>query len=448
MYSITHRFLKSRLIENSMQANGPARGTTSIILFDLLLLGVALMLFISLPVVTRASEQPDAESYEKLDTRLLPWIGSWRLVSDKVNSSESELEKDFLLTISPGSNENTITMKGYRDDTPLAEEVIIVDGLRHQLIDDKCTGWYEYSWSENGKRLLFNSESICPGDPPRLISGMSIFDDNGYWLDIQLLRNGVEKATNIRKYRNVDNDSVTLSAINANRISSSRSAVSKDFSINEIIKLSSKVESEVLEAALLETGKSFPINSKKLRHIADSEVPARVVNLMVALSFPEKFDVQGKAISLARGTGIRKEYQYFRTPYNYCSYNRNYFPWHWASSTCVPYGYSYLGWYAEPERYYPLWTWPYYYTGGGGGAREIDNGRLISGRGYTSRNSESSSRRARPRNAPATQSQSSRTSSSSSSSSVSSTSSSRKSSDSSESVPPSASPSGYSRGSR
>jgi hypothetical protein len=456
MYSITYRFFINLLTENSVQAYRPSRLTASIILCDLLLLGVALMLFISLPAVTWASEQPDTVSYEKLDTRLLPWVGSWRLVSNKVNSSESELVEEFLLTIGPDSNENSITMKGYRDETPLVEEVIIVDGLRHQLTDDKCTGWYQYSWSENGKRLLLNSESTCPGDPLRIISGMSIIDENGDWLDIQLLRNGKQKAINIRKYHNVDNESVTLSVININRISSSRSAAGENFSINEIIELSSKVDSAVLEAALLEMGKPFAINSKKLIHMEDSKVPSRVIDLMVALSFPEKFIVEGDKISLAQGEGYRNGYIYFQMPYHYCSYSHSFFPWHWASSTCVPCGYSYLGWYGGCDIYYPFWA-PPYYTGGGSGGREINNGRLIGGHGYTSKSSGSSSRRARPRFAPATQrSRSSTTNSSSrsssSSSSRSSNGSSSGSSNDSESVTssahPSASPSGYSRGSR
>ena len=446
MCSIIHRFFKGRFTENLMQANRPIGLIDIIILCDLLLLGVALMLF-SLPAVTWASEQSDTASYEKLDSRLLPWMGSWRLVSNKVNSSESELVKDFLLTISPGSNENSITMKGYRDETPLAEEVIIVDGLRHQLTDDKCTGWYLYSWSENGKRLLLNSEPTCPGDPPRVISGMSIIDEKGDWLDIQLLRNGEQKVINIRKYRNVDNESVTLSAIKLNRINSSRSAAGENFSINEIIELSGKVESEVLETALLEMGKSFPINSKNLIYMADAKVPSRVIDLMVALSFPDKFIVEGETISLAQ-EDYRQGYGYFHMPYRYCSYAHSFYPWHWASSTCVPCGYSYLGWYGRYDIYYPFWT-PPYYTGGGGGDREINNGRLIGGRGYTSKSSESSSRRARPRYAPAAQrSRSSTTKSSSSSSSSSSSESSNSSESVTSSVPPSASPSGYSRGSR
>ncbi len=462
MYSINHHLIKGRQTGNSIQWNNPARLTVNTIFHNLFLFGAILVLLISAPVAISASEQPDSLDYEKLDTRLLPWIGSWRLLSSGVNADQNELVQEFLLIISPGDSENSLTMKGYRDGKLSAEENIIVDGLRHQITDDKCTGWYQYSWSENGRRLLFNSESNCPGDPPRKISGMSIFDEKGHWLDIQLLHNGEDIVTNTRKYRNVDSDSVMPGANAVNRTSSARSASGRSFTIVEIIELSSKVESEVLEAALLETGKPFPINSKKVAELADLKVPSRVIDLMVALSFPDKFNLQGRAISLARETEIQP-YYYFPERYHYCLNNYRYFPWHWTPYDCIPYGYSYLGWYTGYGWYYPLWTYPYYYTGGGGGGG-AEHGRLIKGKGYTRSGSESSSRYAVPKNAPtgqsyqpsaaypssrspsASSSASSSSSSSASSSSSSSTSSSSK--DETFSVGPNASPSGYSSGKR
>jgi hypothetical protein len=455
MYSINHHLIKGHQTGNSIQWNDPARFTVNTILYDLFLFGTLLVLLISAPVATRAYEQPDSSDYEKLDTRLLPWIGSWRLLTSGVNSGQNELVQEFLLTINPGDSENSIIMKGHRDGK-LSEEKIIVDGLRHQITDDKCTGWYQYSWSENGRRLLFNSESNCPGDPLRKISGMSIFDEKGHWLDIQLLHIGEDIVTNTRKYRNVDNDSVTPGANAVSRISSARSASGRSFSIDEIIELSGKVESEILEAALLEAGKPFPINSKKVAQLADLKVPSRVIDIMVAISFPDKFNLQGKEISLARATETQPHY-YFPGPYHYYSDNYRYFPWHWAPYDCMSYGYSSLGWYTGYGWYYSLWTWhPYYTDGGGGGGGGAEHGRLIKEQGYTRSSSESSPRHAVPKNAtirqnyqPSAVYPSSRPSSTPSSTPSSSSSSSSSSSRSETfSVGPSASPSGYSRGNR
>jgi hypothetical protein len=449
MQSNTKCLLRIRHTENSMQGNGPAMAIFHIIGSNLLLFGIAFVFSITLTAETRAFDQPDTGSYENLDTRWLPWIGSWRLVSNTVNTIERALEEEYLLTIGPGDSEESIIMKGYREETLLVEEKIIADGLRHPLSDDKCTGWYLYSWSETGKRLMFNSESNCPGDISRLISGMSIIDSAGDWLDIQLVQNGEGKAITIRRYRNVDKDSVTLSMINETQTSIFRISAGTNFSIGEIIELSSKVEPEVLEAALLEIRKPFPIDSKQLVHLADSGVPSRIVDLMVALSFPDKFTVEGPALYPVQQPEIQQGYPFFWLPYRYCFYAHPIFPWHWASSTCIPYGYSYLGFNVWPGSYYYFWSPPYYSGGGGHGG---DTGRLVEGHGYTRvypSNSGSSPRRARPRYAPAGQGASSQTTSSSSSGTSSSSYPSGSSSTSSAgswSQSPSASPSGYSRG--
>jgi len=394
--------------------------------FKGLFFGITFISLVLLANSAPASEQTDTGNYENLDARWFPWIGSWQLLSNKVNTKESSSEKEYLLTITPGSSENSIIMKGYRGDEILVEEEMIADGLRHPLKDKKCSGYYMYSWSETGKRLLLESESNCPGDPQSRISGMSIIDDNRDWLDIQLLQKGTDKNVSIRKYRNIDSDDSVISGrFNPGQISISRIAAGKNFSISEIIELSSKVEPEVLEVALLEIRKPFPINSKQLVNLSDSGVNSRVIDLMVAFSFPDKFTVEQETISLARAnemTGQMSRYNDFRNIYLYYPYDYPFLPWHWTSYYpywSYGYGYSYLGWYLmDGSYYYPLWTYPPIYYYGGGGEPVRDGGTMIKGRGYTridSGNSGSSSRRARPRIAPSMRSAPVRSSSSSSS---------------------------------
>ncbi|MBN2420523.1 MAG: hypothetical protein JXL81_14125 [Deltaproteobacteria bacterium] len=368
--------------------------------------GVALVLSTASINNARASEHQDPASIDNHDARWLPWIGTWRLVSNKVNTSESPSSEDYFLKIEPGSSNNSIIMKGNQGDKVLVEEELIADGLRHPLNDEKCSGYYNYSWSETGKRLLLKSESNCPGDPLRKISGMSIIDKNRDWIDIQLLLNNGEKAISIRRYRNIDNDSVSPAIINPDNVGMARIAAGKDFSIDEIIELSSKVETEVLEAALLETRTPFPINSSELAKLSDSGVNSRIVDLMVAFSFPEKFTVEEEKISLAQFTGPQGYYSSFRTPYRHYSYHCPILPWHWTSSSYMSYyyGYSYLGWYLGDGWYYPFWSYPpEYYYGGGGGGTPSERGTLIRGQGYTvdqDSSSGTSTRRAQPRYAP------------------------------------------------
>ena len=77
---------------------------------------IALVFSITLTNKARASEHQGTANYENIDNRWLPWIGSWHLVSNKVNTGENTPKEEYLLTIQSGNNSNSIAMKGKQDD--------------------------------------------------------------------------------------------------------------------------------------------------------------------------------------------------------------------------------------------------------------------------------------------------------------------------------------------
>jgi hypothetical protein len=146
----------------------------------------------------------------------------------------------------------------------------------------------------------------------------------------------------------------------------------------------------VLEAALAETGARFALRARDLVDLDDAGVPGHVIDLMIANSFPDKFQVERNAptridtYSSTYGTG------------SYGSY--------WGLG--YPYFYSYPGYYVDYRDYYSLYGYAYpgsyyYYPGSGSDAgRDADasepqngDGRVVNGVGYT---------RVRPREATAT----------------------------------------------
>jgi hypothetical protein len=424
-----------------MQKNGLYTASARLVVRNLLFLCIALAFSMPLTSEIWASEQQNIESHENLDTRWLPWIGSWRLVSNTINTVGSALREEYLLTIRPDDKGKFITMESSRDKTVMFEEKIEADGLRHPLDKDGCKGWYSYSWSETGKRLLFNAESSCAGDLSQKISGISIIDTIGDWVDIKLLKSGEEKAITIRRYRNVENDFVTPILIIPTKASVAQISAATNFSLDEIIELSGKVEPEVLEAALVEMGRPFPVNSKQLVRLSDAKVPSQIVDLVVALSFPDEFTVERMTLSWVKTSPT------FIPPYDYWPM----YPWYWTSSAYSAYGHWYWGW--DGYRQYGWYPYGYGYIPYSGGPSIDSGGKLVTGRGYTKvypSNSDSQRRYARPRNAQAAQGGTRQSSSSSSattsSSGASSGSSSSASSAGSGYSSPSASPSGYSSG--
>ncbi len=362
-----------------IQENGLRAISVRIIVRHLLFLCVALVF--SMPLISKAwaSEQQDIQSYENLDARWLPWIGSWRLVSNTINTLGTVLKEEYLLTIRPDEKGKFVTMESSRDKTVMFEEKIEADGLRRPLNKDGCTGWYSYSWSESGKRLLFDGESSCADNLSQNISGILIIDTIGDCVDIKLLKSGEEKAITIRRYRNVENGFIDLAMPTQTFVA--RISAGTNFSIDEIIELSHKVEPEVLEAALVEMHNSFPVNSKQLVRLSDAKVPSQIVDLVVALSFPEKFTVERTALSWVKTVSDLTAPQY-HWPMS---------PWYWTSSAYPLYGYHYWGWdwYQRYGWYYPYYPYGYsYYAPHGwhphGGGSSVDSsGKLVAGQGYT-----------------------------------------------------------------
>jgi hypothetical protein len=340
----------------------------------------AFVVLLSLTGLLQAADEIVADGTENVDTRWLPWIGSWRLTSDTINEKADGAKDSYLLNIRPAGDGKSIIMKSSQAGEVLLEERIIVDGSRQPLKDGKCAGWYKYSWSDIGKRLLFESESGCPGEIPRVISGISIITGNRDWLDIQLLQSGEERALSVRKYEAVAGDLGTGEKTIPGAFGAPRYQAATTLSIDEVIELSHKVAPEVIEAALVELHQPFQINAKTLARLADAKVPSQIVDLMVALSYPDKFTVERHRIApVQQFNSSRSEIIVAPPPvwlpFGYWSIYGPYSRWYWSSSIFYPYyGYWDAGW--------GIWLGGYHYGRHGGGS-ESSGGRLVNGRGYS-----------------------------------------------------------------
>ena len=188
-------------------------------------------------------------------------------------------------------------------------------------------------------------------------------------------------------------DAEDSAAYSVRRIRASQISAGTAFSIDEVVELSRKVAPEILEAALVEYHEPFPINSRTLADLSSAGVPPQVMDLMVALSFPEKFTVEPHTVSITPKGGSG---EHEAGGYNYQAYYivDPFFPWCWTPYTWSFY-WGYGGW---GSGWYP----PYYpgYPGYPGHpvVKPANSGRLVAGRGYTKVYPRSSSI-ARPRSA-------------------------------------------------
>ncbi|HEX9723918.1 MAG TPA: hypothetical protein VGC53_06510 [Vicinamibacteria bacterium] len=306
------------------------------------------------------------------DSRWLPWLGCWQLVADVIQpsslgdrpgDSEPRVPEERLVCVVPAS-EGAAEIKTYAEGELLLQETLFADGVRRPVELSGCRGHQLTQWSRDGARLFFRSEMTCENQSHRSFSGVSFMRAWETWVDIQALASGAEREVVIRRYRPASPGAAAKlgfespSAHEATAMSTARAAISQPLNIDDFIEASEIVESEALEAALMENGTGLELNSNTLIRLADAGVSPNTIDLMLALAYPERFEVSRETSGSGYGgdeSGGGYGYEYWNTFY------------------FAPFGYYY--WYT-PYRSFFVYR-PVVPDEG------VSGGRLVKGRGYT-----------------------------------------------------------------
>jgi uncharacterized membrane protein YgcG len=205
------------------------------------------------------------------------WSGCWRLVTETGAITPGDAQPRVCVTEVPGGARLTTTV----GDKPAVEQTILTDGVDHPVDEAGCTGTQRAEWSPRGLRLYARADLTCAGDPaPRRVSGYALLAQDGTWLDIQAVEMASRDTVRVRRYRRVD-------AEVAARVPPGRS-----LSIEDIKEASGKVSSAALEAAVVETDAAIPLSARTLIDLDRAGVSDRVIDLMVAITYPEKFVIE------------------------------------------------------------------------------------------------------------------------------------------------------------
>jgi len=329
------------------------------------------------------------------DSRWTPFLGCWSLIEDEVRQPllgdpEETTEEEMPLGLVCFAPEgNGVRLQTFSGEEAFLEEMLAADGQKHEVSQGKCRGWQQLDWSKDASVLFTRSELTCEEGRERSITGISMLTGGSTWVELQSIGTGDGRAVLVRRFRAAGDEVSRLRApsLTEEQIQDAVEArfrvASTSMSIEDVIEASSRVAPEVVEASLLERGGRFPLDSRSLMCLSEASVPPSVIDLMVALSFPEEFAVERASGGPGGGAGGG-------TGWGYAGYDPFFdsafaYPYYFA-----PFGYYY--WYAP-------WN-PIY------GVPPVDSpgatvGRAVEGRGYTrvtrSEPGDSGERRARRR---------------------------------------------------
>lgn len=396
--------------------------------------GVALGLLAALagyasPVV--AQESPDDAWF--------PWYGCWETEGAPGRPADDASGLCIVPNEEMGVDLLTVTA-----GQVTATRTLITDGEQRPVSESGCSGWERSSWSEDWRRVFLRSELTCDGGSSRVTSGVIAMAAPSEWVDVQTIEAGGFPVVRVQRYRPAADDVAAAARLafledRELAVETARTAAAASLSIAGLAEASRELSKEALEMMLFELGGTFEVDGPTLIAMADAGVPESAIDLVVALAYPDVFNVNSEArmvgyrpaeptaeeLAEARREG-RTVYGMFYDPFD-------------------PYGFGYYNRYGYGYSAYSPFGWGsrYGWTSAGGGVVIIqppagqvqERSRFVRGRGFTRGGSQSaqtseasrSRDRAAPssstsRTSPAATSTSSRDNSSSSSSSGSSSS--------------------------
>jgi hypothetical protein len=314
------------------------------------------------------------------DPRWLAYLGCW----EPIEGSKSSL------CVVPAAGTSNVEFVTVFKGQITTRERIAATGERVETTTGNCTGWRSTEWSANGQRLFLRSDDGCPGARARRGTGVIAMSGNGQWLYIQSATVAGQIGLQVQRYQPATNevplpgDMADALHLGISATIAARAAAAAPLAIDDVVEASRKVEAEVLEAWLVERSEPFTLDAKRLIALADAAVPSRVIDLIIALSYPKAFAINAasregeRRIEKSQGGGYvasrvvpfdrscgSYDLMYLYELYDYGSYD------------CTRRGYGYG--YGNRSGWYPG-GYPVLIVYNGGSPRP--HGRVVNGEGY------------------------------------------------------------------
>ncbi len=327
---------------------------------------------------------PASAMAQAVDGRWLPFVGCWQ-------PEEDGEDADGLCVLPTADGVRLVTVRG----TDVVDSRTLSADRESIVRRDGCGVVERADFSDNLARVYVHSRQEC-GAGVREFTGILAMASPTELLEVRTVSSDAQDAAVVKRYQGTSASLATDAGLadpsqgRASAIESARMSASATLSVDDIIEAADAVDAEAVKALIAERNQPLGFEAEDLVRLADAGVPEDVIDVAVAVSYPDHFEV----------ASIDREgaYRYGR----YGPYGRDsYYPvgyWRigygWGFGLAFPYYYDpfwgYRGYYGYPG-YYGYGYGGYYRWPRGGivvvrpsdGHPDLGRGRAVKGRGYT-----------------------------------------------------------------
>ena len=221
------------------------------------------------------------------DPRWVPWVGCWAAVGEEASSSN-------LLCVRPvGAAVEVTEIAGGR---VASTQTLAADGRAYPISAEGCTGTRTAEFSADGRRIFTVTEQACDGDVARVTTGLIAMITPTEWMDIQAAQEDGEEVGWARRYRFASTEAATAAGfgeLSGDRVGlrRARTAAAGPVDVDDVIEATRAVDPEGVRTWIAALEDPFDLDADRLLRLADAGVPSSVIDVMVAVSYPEYFSV-------------------------------------------------------------------------------------------------------------------------------------------------------------
>jgi hypothetical protein len=184
------------------------------------------------------------------------------------------------------------------DDGELqTRDVLVADGSRREVSGEGCEGWESVEFSDDGRRVFSRSEFTCAETGVQTGTGVMSFVSPTHWVDVRSMNVNGEDVAWVQRYALVPDERAAAEGVEdptfgVDRAArNARMAASLPIDLEDVEEATRRADAKAVEAWVAETRDGFDLSADELVRLADSGVPGSVIDVVVAVSYPERFQI-------------------------------------------------------------------------------------------------------------------------------------------------------------
>jgi hypothetical protein len=228
---------------------------------------------------------------QDVDDRWMAFLGCWEPTSDEADAG--------LLCVRP--LEGGVELFTVVDGEVTTSDVMVANGEQRTRSMEGCRGSETSEFSADGRRVFTRSEFVCGESLPRSSTGVMSLTAPTQWLDVRSMDVDGEQVAWVQEYQLVGPERMAEAGVEdateglGLAVRAARMSAARRITLTEVREAAQRIESKAVEAWVASRGDRFEVDADALIQLADDGVAESIIDVVVAVSYPETFSIGADA---------------------------------------------------------------------------------------------------------------------------------------------------------